>query len=91
MRTIINIPIVALIAKFVLFGAVCVWDLILLSIGIILISPLIDYLEGLDLSSVVVKGIVAWYMLTVVVVGMVVALKGFLVIGKWDGGDTNGN
>ena len=78
-----------LLAKLVLFTAVCAWILGLVTVGVALSPGFIDALETFGMGQGVVGTfLLTWYWITLVLVGIFTADKGFRFIGRWESDDT---
>ena len=74
-----------LVARVFTFGVVLVWVLCLLMAGVLLHFGFTTYLESLNINPGITLTILqAWYWVTLVVVGILVAVWGFKRVGKWE-------
>lgn len=73
-----------IVGKVILFAAISLWILCFIGVTMALLPPLVDYLEDQKVEDGVIKGLVAWYLITFVLVAMWAAVKGFNSVGKWE-------
>lgn len=75
-----------LTAKIVLFAVVLVWILGFLLVTFSMMDDLTKWVAtwmGYASTSPVVTAFIVWYVITVVALAVLVAYRGFLVVGKW--------
>ena len=75
-----------LVAKLVGFAILVVWILGLLATGIVLFNPYTGAITsyfGVS-AGVLYSAFVAWYWATLIVVGTLVAVRAFRLVGKWE-------
>lgn len=78
--------VLVIIAKLLGFAILAVWILGLLAVGLVLYDPYmkaVEYYFGIS-SGGLYTFTVAWYWLTLVIVGALVALRAFRLVGKWE-------
>lgn len=73
-----------LAARITVFAFACIWVFGWLLVGITLLPPFTSILEGSGLNQVLANFLVIWYLLTLIIVGGWIAIKGFKFIGKWE-------
>lgn len=75
-----------LTAKIVLFAVVLVWILGFLLVAFSMMDDLTKWVVnwmGYSTTSPMVTAFIVWYVITVVALAVLVAYRGFLVVGKW--------
>ena len=78
---------VNLTARVLMFAATAVWIMGFLTISLILLPALTDYLkdpERWGINGAALHVIVAWYMVTCVLVAIVSTVWGLSQVGKWE-------
>lgn len=74
-------------ARVFLFAVALLWDLVFLGIGLLLVSPFIDYLETFEgIAYWIVICFVMWYLITLTAIAVYAALSAFNTIGRWTSG-----
>ena len=74
-----------LVAKVVLFAVIVLWTFLFLAVGLAAFPYFTTAISTLlaDAHEAIYVAFVAWYVLTIVVVGVLGASRAFRVIGKW--------
>lgn len=74
-----------LAARLLLFAAVLLWTVFFLLAGFALHSPFLDFLEEtMEASGGLQAALNAWFIITLIVLGVAVAYWGFRRVGKWE-------
>lgn len=73
-----------LASRITVFALACIWVLGLLLTGIVTFPTFLLVVGSHVAHPVLVSFIVFWYLATLVLVGLWVAVKGFKFVGKWE-------
>ena len=73
-------------SKVVLFALITIWILGFLATILAILPGYADYLEteGLEDDGIMLDIMIAWFLITGILVAVWAALKGFMTVGKWE-------
>ena len=79
-----------LAARILIFAVAVLWVVFFLLAGFAVYSGFMDFLEvELEASGGLQTALSAWYIITVIIIGVAVAYWGFRKVGKWEVKESN--